>query len=238
MNQQDKTNIFTSHISGFAKTAAFSVDDINGNCTATNASTSDYIALFPKLALRIGYEYKIEIDIGATNGNGLELKIFTQDGTAIPYFTQTIGQLPDTTYYVYFRPVARTDVLVFYGTGNSNVTITDIQLRQVNTVATTTQKIKFHKDAKYRVKAIEYTHPLTSTFDTGEAVLLPSETEPNVVDGFSELEISLSRETSGYSAVEYELTAEYEYFYVDQNAGTITLEIVTSKIVTIAVRKE
>ena len=69
-------------------------------------------------------------------------------------------------------------------------------------------------------------------------MLLPSETEPNVVDGFSELEISLSRETSGYSAVEYELTAEYEYFYVDQNAGTITLEIVTSKIVTIAVRKE
>lgn len=235
--RQDGTNVFTTHTGGFPKTAAFSVDDVNGTCTATNASTSDYIGFIPKQGYTIGLQYKLEIDISATNGNGLKVDIIEpEDGQHTVNSSTTIAQ-NTLAYQINFYPTSANDVIVIYGTGNSNVTISDIQVTQVATT-TTTQKIRFPKDAQYRIRAIQYTDIDRATFNTGFAVLYPSQVTPNVVAGNQELVLTLERTTSGYSSVEYELTAEYEYIFTDPVAGNITLDGVRTTRGTISVRKD
>jgi hypothetical protein len=216
-------------------TSAFVLDKDAGTLTGTNASTSDYAGFFNWTALKVGYEYRLDIQVSSTDNVGCKLDIRDNSPDTGILKSVTIGHLGANQYTVYFTAPTSSAAFILYGKGGTDITISNLSLTQV-AVHKAVHKISFPFNSKYTLEILESDDLGSATFDTGEALLLPSDDDP--VDGGQSLEISLERQTVGKTRIKYRLTAYYSFGYVDPTLGAIQLDTNQSVVNTIIVRKD
>lgn len=216
------------------KTSAFVEDRDAGTLTATNASTSDYAGFFNDVSLKVGREYKLEIIVSSTNNVGLKLDISSAEPDAVPFKTETIGDQGALQYNVFFTAQSTSLVFILFGKGGSNITISDLHLYQTET-SRTKHRVRYPINGKYTVEILSSKNLGNAVFDTGDAVLLPSNDEPDQV---SYVDLYLERSIEGYSNVNYRVTCTYNFNYVDQTAGTISVERTATYEDTLIIRND
>tara|TARA_A200000159_G_scaffold125417_1_gene120530 strand:- start:295 stop:801 length:507 start_codon:yes stop_codon:yes gene_type:complete len=166
---------------------------------------------------------------------GCKLDIMPAEPNSEVFKSETIGNLGIQQHTVYFTAPNTALVFILYGKGGTDIIISDVSVTQVATHKAV-QKISFPYNAEYTLEILESNDLSGATFDTGEALLLPSDDDP--VDGGQSIEISLERSTEGRTRIKYRLTAYYTFAYVDPILDVIQLDRNQSIVNTIIVRKD